>query len=61
MGKLSIDQINRILGREYESAVEALFYENRWGETVELSVFLPEWTDLVEQGTRMLVEIENRL
>lgn len=59
MGKFSVTQIIRMLGREYETAVESLFEERHWGETVDMAVFLPEWTELVEEGTRMMVEIEN--
>ena len=58
MAKLSFEQIVRILGDENESAVESLFDRHQWGDEVALDQFLPEWTELVEQGTRMLVEME---
>lgn len=58
MVKVSYDELVEILGDECSSAIDTLFEVNGWGDEVLLKDFLPEWTEMVEFGTKMIMEFE---
>lgn len=49
---IDFQEAYKMLGEEYEAALECCWAENEWEYTIELSVFLKGWTKYVEEATQ---------
>lgn len=49
---INIETAIRILGEQYESAIEAMWEEWFWDEEVDMNEFLTKWTEWIEASAR---------
>lgn len=54
---INIETAIRILGEQYESAIEAMWEEWFWDEEVDMNEFLTKWTEWIELSTQFMTSM----